>query len=136
MNSLPYPNVRIYVTGQDQSFTSVDIVWFLTKLCSRYRQRNILVIWDGVAIHRSKVVKAFLNERPGWIHLELLPVYSPQLNPVELVWSHLKRSLKNQVFTDLKDLTVAVVDQVKYLENNPKLMQAFFNKKEIAFITD
>ncbi len=82
------------------------------------------------------MVKAFLKERPGRIQLERLPAYSPQLNPVELVWSHLKRCLKNQVFTDLEALTGAVVDQVKYLESNPKLVQAFFNKKEIAFITD
>ncbi|MGM9512430.1 IS630 family transposase [Larkinella sp. GY13] len=130
------PNGRIYVAGQDQSFTSEDIVWFLNKLCGRYRKRDMVIIWDGAAIHRSEVVKAFLKERPGRIHLERLPAYSPQLNPVELVWSQLKRSLKNQVFTDLEELTVAVMEQVNCLERDPKLVQAFFNKKEIAFITD
>ncbi|WP_171063050.1 transposase, partial [Larkinella sp. C7] len=102
----------------------------------RYRRRDILLIWDGAAIHRSERVKAFLKSRPGRIHLERLPAYSPQLNPVELVWSQLKRSLKNQVFTSLEELTVAVLDQVKSLEREPKLVQAFFNKKEIGFITD
>ncbi|CAN5288391.1 hypothetical protein BH09BAC4_BH09BAC4_26000 [soil metagenome] len=86
------PNGRIYVAGQYQSFTSEDIVWFLTKLCGRYPKRDMLLIWDGAAIHRSEVVKAFLKERPGPIHLERLPAYSPQLNPVELVWSQLKRN--------------------------------------------
>lgn len=130
------PNGRIYLAGQDQSFTSEDIVWFLNKLCGRYRKRDILLIWDGAAIHRSEVVKAFLKKRPGRIHLERLPAYSPQLNPVELVWSQLKRGLKNQVFTSLEELTVAILDQVKCLEKDPKLVQAFFNKKEAAFITD
>lgn len=130
------PNGRIYVAGQDQSFTSEHIVWFLNKLCGRYRKRDMLIIWDGAAIHRSEVVKAFLKERSGRIHLERLPAYSPQLNPVELVWSQLKRSLKNQVFTDLEGLAVAVLHQVKCLEKHPKSVQAFFNKKEIAFITD
>jgi transposase len=130
------PNGRIYLAGQDQSFTSEDIVWFLNKLCGRYRKRDMLLIWDGAAIHRSEVVKAFLTERPGRLHLERLPAYSPELNPVELVWSQLKRRLKNQVFTDLEELAAVVLDQVKYLEKDPKLVQAFFNKKEIAFITD
>lgn len=130
------PNGRLYVAGQDQSFTSEDIVWFLTKFCSRYRKRNMLVIWDGTAIHRSEVVKAFLKEHPGRVHLERLPAYSPQPNPVELVWSQLKRRLKNQVFADLEDLTIAVMYQVKCLERDPKLVQAFFSKKEIAFMTD
>ncbi|RYF39070.1 MAG: hypothetical protein EOO38_23835, partial [Cytophagaceae bacterium] len=48
------PNGRIYVAGQDQSFTGEDIVWFLNKLCGRYRKRNMLLIWDGAAIHRSE----------------------------------------------------------------------------------
>ncbi len=130
------PNGRIYLAGQDRSFTSEDIVWFLNKLCGRYRKRDMLLIWDGAAIHRSEVVKAFLKNRPGRIHLERLPAYSPQLNPVELVWSQLKRSLKNQVFTSLEKLTAAILDQVKCLQKDPKLVQAFFNKKEVAFITD
>ena len=129
------PNGRLYVAGQDQPFTSEDIAWFLGKLCSRYRKRDLLVIWDGASIHRSEVVKTFLKERPGRIHLERLPAYSPELNPVELVWSQLKRSLKNQVFSSLKGLAVAVLEQVRLLEQDPKLVKAFFRKKEIGFIT-
>lgn len=128
------PNGRLYVGGQDQPFTGEDIVWFLSKLCSRYRKRDLVVIWDGAAIHRSEAVKALLKEKAGRIHLERLPAYSPELNPVELVWSYLKRSLKNQVFTNLDELTVAVLEQIKRLEENPKLVQAFFSKKEIGFI--
>ena len=130
------PNGRLYVAGQDQPFTGERIVWFLNKLCGRYRKRDMLIIWDGAAIHRSEAVKTFLKEWPGRIHLERLPAYSPELNPVELVWSQLKRRLKNQVFTSLAELAEAVLDQVKYLENDPRLVQAFFKKKEIAFITD
>ncbi|MVM33416.1 hypothetical protein GO755_25480 [Spirosoma sp. HMF4905] len=47
------PNGRIYVAGQDQPFTSEDIVWFLNKLCGRYGKRDMLLIWDGAAIHCS-----------------------------------------------------------------------------------
>ncbi|GAB3162494.1 transposase [Telluribacter humicola] len=130
------PNGRIYVAGQEQAFTGEDIVWFLKKLCGRYRKRDLLVIWDGAAIHRSEPVKQFLRERPGRIHLERLPAYSPELNPVELVWNQLKGSLKNRVFTNLEGLTAAILEQVKHLEEAPALVRAFFNKKEIAFMTD
>lgn len=129
------PNGRLYVAGQDQPFTSEDIVWFLNKLCSRYRKRDLLVIWDGASIHRSETVKALLRAKPGRIHLERLPAYSPELNPVELVWSQLKRSLKNQVFTSIEELGVAVLEQITLLGKDPKLVQAFFRKKEIGFIT-
>jgi transposase len=96
----------------------------------------LLVIWDGAAIHRSEAVKALLRERPRRIHLERLPAHSPELTPVELVWNQLKGNLKNQVFTNLDELTIAILEQVKRLEKNPTLINAFFNKKEIAFIID
>lgn len=130
------PNGRLYLAGQDQPFTSEEIVWFLNKLCYRYRKSNLLVIWDGATIHRSQAVKAFLSRKPGRVHLERLPAYSPELNPVELLWSHLKRSLKNQVFTSLEQLQVAVLDQVERLHGDPKLVTSFFRKREVAFFTD
>lgn len=129
------PNGRIYVGGQDQAFSSEDVLWFLDRLCSRYRKRNLLVIWDGAAIHRSQAVKDWLGQRPGRVHLERLPAYSPELNPVELVWSQLKRSLKNQVFCNLDHLTEAVLTQLANLHAQPKLITAFFRKKEVSFFT-
>jgi transposase len=68
--------------------------------------------------------------------LERLPAYSPILNPVELVWSQLKRSLKNQLFTSLESLQAAVVDQIDFLQADRKRIQCFFRKKEVAFFTD
>jgi transposase len=130
------PNGRIYLGGQDRPFNSQDIIWFLDRLCSRYRKRNLLVIWDGAAMHRSQIVKDWLSKRAGRVHLERLPAYSPELNPVELVWSQLKRSLKNQVFSNLVQLTKAVLAQLAQLHTQSKLITAFFRKKEVAFFTD
>lgn len=85
------------MSGQDQAFSSGDVLGFLTYLCRQYRKRNLLVIWDGKAIHRSQAVKDWLKQWPGRLHLERLPAYSPELNLAELLWSQLKRSLANQV---------------------------------------
>lgn len=130
------PNGRLYVGGQDQAFKGDDIVWFLKKLCGRYRKQDLLIIWDGAAIHRSEPVKTLLKDRPGRIHLERLPAYSPELNPVELIWSYLKGCLKNHVFINLEELKEAILEQITYLEKDHRLVKAFFNKKEIAFIKD
>lgn len=130
------PNGRIYVAGQDHSFNGDDIVWFLGKLCSRYRKRDLLIIWDGASIHSGEAVKTFLRERPDRIHLERLPAYSPELNPTELVWNQIKQRLKNRVFLSLGDLTIAVLEQIGLLEKDRKRIQVFFQKKEVAFFTD
>lgn len=41
------PNGRLYLAGQDSPFTGEDMVWFINKLCGRYRKRNLLLIWQG-----------------------------------------------------------------------------------------
>jgi len=130
------PNGRLYLAGQDQPFDSEAISWFLNKLCWHYRRQSLLVIWDGAAIHRSQTVKNWLRCRPGRVHLERLPAYSPMLNPVELVWSQLKRALKNQIFTRLKLRQAAVLKEVNYLQADRKRVCCFFRKKEVAFFTD
>lgn len=45
---------------------------------------------DNAGIHRSKVTQAFveLHER---LSLVFLPPYTPELNPIELVWAYVKR---------------------------------------------
>jgi transposase len=67
------------------------------------------------------------------VHLVALPGYSPELNPVELLWDQLKKELKNQVFLDLKDLAKAVVKKVEEIRNDAELLTSFFHKKEVAF---
>ena len=129
------PNGRLYLAGQDKAFDSEDITWFLDKLCWHYRRKDLLIIWDGATIHRSQIVKAWLHKKPGRVHLERLPAYSPVLNPVELVWSQLKRALKNRVFTDLGSLQEAVLKEVDYLQADRARISCFFRKKEVAFFT-
>ena len=74
-------------------------------------------------------VIAFLAARPGRIHLERLPAYSPELNPTELVWNQLKQRLKYQVFVSLAELTAAVLKQISQFEKDSKLIRVFFQKK-------
>jgi transposase len=43
----------------------------------------LLIIWDGLRQHRSRLVKHIVDAQRGRIHLEYLPAYAPELNPVE-----------------------------------------------------
>jgi len=43
-----------------------------------------------------------------WLTVYRLPPYAHELNPVELVWSHLKRSLANLAKRNLSQLTTLI----------------------------
>lgn len=83
------PDGRIFHRALPHSVKGEDAVSFLRHLV-RHPGR-VLVIWDGLPAHRSKVVKQYLQEEAqGRVWLERLPGYAPDLNPEEGIWKHLK----------------------------------------------
>ena len=129
------PNGRLYVGGQNKAYNGEGVVGFLEYLCRKYRRKNLIVVWDGATIHRCQQVKDFLARKRGRVHLVALPGYSPELNPVELLWSQLKRDLKNQVFLSLEDLAEVLIEKLEEFRKDTKLIISFFHKGEVAFFT-
>lgn len=64
-----------------------EVVEFLQHLL-RHLPGKVLVIWDGLTAHRSRMVKDFVVEQRGRLKLEFLPAYAPELNPVEYLWGY------------------------------------------------
>jgi len=92
-------------------------------------------------MYRSQEVKDFLANRPTRVHLVALPGYSPELNPVELLWSHLKRELKNQHgclshIPRLEGSAGGPIEKVEELRVDTELLISFFCKKEADFFTN
>ena len=60
---------------------------------------HAVVVLDGAGYHQAK---ALAGRVPTNLSLLPLPPYSPELNPMELVWQDLRRrDLANRVFDDL-----------------------------------
>jgi len=97
---------KLLMMEQERAFKGPDVVRFL-KHALRQIAGKVLVIWDGSPIHRSKVVKEFLESGVAScrLRLEQLPGYAPELNPDEGVWKHLKYvELKNVCCQNLSEL--------------------------------
>jgi transposase len=81
---------RFYFHFFDGSIKSEQIVAFLSALRQQIRRR-LLVIWDGAATHRSRIVRQWLQRQRGHIIVAALPPYAPELNPGEAIWAYLKK---------------------------------------------
>ena len=72
------------------SIKKEEVVAFLKALKAHLSQ-PLLVIWDGLKAHKSRLVRDYLDSLHGHIQIAFLPPYAPDLNPVEYLWAWLKR---------------------------------------------
>jgi putative transposase len=63
-----------------------------------------------------------------WLIVYQLPPYAPELNPVEGVWSHLKRSLANLTKHNLEQLTALMKARLKRMQYRPGLIEGLMAK--------
>jgi DNA-binding Lrp family transcriptional regulator len=66
-----------------------------------------------------------------WLTVFQLPAYAPELNPVEPVWSNLKRSLANLVKQDIGQLTALVKSRLRRMQYQPGLLEGFLAKPRL-----
>ena len=57
----------------------------------RHIDRPLLIVWDRLPAHRSRLVREFIELSEGHIATEFLPSYAPELNPVEYIWAYWKQ---------------------------------------------
>ncbi|MEV6750753.1 transposase [Streptomyces sp. NPDC051080] len=75
----------------------------------------LTVVWDRLNTHISKTMKALVAER-DWLTAVPLPGYAPDLNPVEGLWAHIKRSLANLAARTLNELVTLLRRRLRALQ--------------------
>jgi transposase len=98
------------LTREGERFTSKTFLRFIRKLRREVPSRPVVLIVDGAPTHKAKIVEAFKKENRSWLRLEILPAYSPELNPTEKVWG----------FTKTKKLNGSTVANKTQLRNETK----------------
>jgi transposase len=105
---------------------------FLRHLRRQLRGR-LLIIWDGLAVHRSRVIRQWVASTRGAVWLAQLPAYAPELNPVEYVWGHLKHhAMANFCARDLVHLSRYARAKLRGAQRRPSLVRAFWQQAELT----
>jgi transposase len=123
---------RFYFRFFPGAIKSEQIIEFLAAL-QKTIGKKLLIVWDGVGTHKSRLVRAWLDRQHGRIAIAFLPPYAPELNPVEAIWGYLK---KNEI-ANLCPTTIAQVSdfarrRLKSMQRRPKLIRAFWKQAELA----
>lgn len=117
---------RLFFQLKPDSYNTESLIGFLKGLKRAMRACPCLLIWDGLPAHKSRLMKAHLLRQRHWLHVEPLPAYAPDLNPVETLWSNIKgRELANLCAADLGAAAKEARRGLARVARHPTLAKAF-----------
>lgn len=122
---------RFYFRFFAGAVKSEQIIEFLSAL-KRQIGQPLLIIWDGVGTHKSRLVRAWLDAQEGQVAIAFLPPYAPELNPVEAIWAYLKKhEIANLCPSHLAEVSDFARRRLKSMQRRPKLIRAFWKQAEL-----
>ena len=119
------PGDGLMITQRADTFNAKTFQQFLSRLIRRRRKgRKIFVVADNARWHHARLLKPWLKRHQKLLHLDFLPPYSPELNPIERVWKLTRRlCTHNQYFERLDDLVAIVEKQFEIWTKPNKTLQ-------------
>jgi transposase len=109
---------------------------FLKRLLHNTK-RPVFLIVDNHPSHRARKVFEFVRKTKGKLRLFFLPPYSPELNPDELVWNHLKNhGIGKRIVRSREDLKRVVIGHLRFLQKTPDLIRAFFHEPHVLYVIE
>lgn len=120
----------------EKGLTAPIFIEFLKRLLHGHT-KPVYLILDGHPVHKSKKVKEYVKTLDGKLELFYLPGYSPELNPDELVWNHVKRHTVGKMTVTGPDQFKSIVRRaLRSLARMPDLVRNFFQAPDLKFIVD
>jgi transposase len=125
---------RLFFRTRPGSYNSESLVAFLEDLKQTLRGQKVILVWDGLPAHRSLVMQGYLARQHGWLRIERLPGYAPDLNPVEMLWGNIKgQELANRCAQDLDEAVTALTSGMARVRRRRKLPFAFLQHAGLSF---
>lgn len=111
---------------------SREVIEFLHQMLRHHPRRHLIVVMDQAPPHTSKKTRVWIATQPR-LHVFYLPKYSPDWNPDEKVWNHLKyQELSSHQAKNKDELTQLARCKLRSMAKRPKLMRGIFFRCCIA----
>lgn len=120
------PKGRLVFQLHQKRITSEEVIDFLKQLLRHHPNRHVVVVMDQAKPHTSKKTKSFIEGRKR-LHVFYLPPYSPDWNPDEKVWNHLKNhELKAHQATNKQELYELTEEKLENMSDDRDLLQGLY----------
>jgi transposase len=123
---------KLIFTLHEEKITSIQVINFLDEMLKYHPKRHLVVVMDKAPPHTSVMTKKYIESKKR-LHVFYLPARSPELNPDEKVWNHLKNEeLKSHHAKNKSDLKKLTKNKLYKMSRKPRLLRGIFMRCDIA----
>jgi putative transposase len=123
----------LYFRTDPRTYVDAAAVVSFLRVLLHHLRGKVIVVWDGGSNHKGPLVRELLR-RFHRLQLERLPAYAPDLNPVEMLWSHLKYGLMaNFIPRHVNHLDRVVHQHLASTAMDPSLIRSFWAASKLPF---
>ena len=122
----------LWFTVFTERFTATVFTAFLDRI-GRQAGRKVHVIADRHPVHRSKAVRAWCEANADRVELHLMPGYSPELNPDELLNADLKRNVNASRAHNVDRLANETRRFLRRRQRQPHIVRSYFQAPHVRY---
>lgn len=125
---------ELFFQTRPGSYDTETLIEFLENFRREMGRRKVILIWDGLPAHKSRQMQGYIQGQRRWLHVERLPGYAPDLNPVEALWGNVKgQELANRCVEQLDEMKRAVRSGLNRVRRSPSLALSFLEHAGLSF---
>ena len=116
-----------------ERFTPKVFLRFLRRLL-RQTGRKVYLIVDSHPAHKSGCVKQWLRSRQEALRIFFLPVYSPELNPDELLNQDVKTNAIGRLRPyNLREMESSARSRLRRIQRRPQVVRNYFKEEHVKY---
>jgi transposase len=120
----------------EKRINSDDVIDFLEQVLAHHKRRHVVVVMDQAPPHTSNKTRDFIQLQRR-LHVFYLPKYSPDWNPDEKIWNHLKhQELKDHQANTKSELKRLALRKLLKMQRNPSQIRGIFFRCCVADLLD
>jgi transposase len=117
---------RLIFKLHEKRICSEEVIDFLGQMLKHHKKRHLVVVMDQAPPHTSHRTMGYI-EKQSRLHVFHLPKYSPDWNPDEKVWNHLKhQELKGHQAKTKAELKEMAQNKLNTMSSDPSLLRGIF----------
>jgi transposase len=117
---------RLLFRLHEKRIASAEVIDFLAQMLRHHARRHLVVVMDQAPPHTSKKTTTYIDQQRR-LHVFHLPKYSPDWNPDEKVWNHLKhQELKSHQAKTRDELQRLARRKLQSMAKRPHLLRGIF----------